>query len=613
MSTVNPSREESVDKGHIPSLQERENRARQDHAPDHAKDAAKKVDLDILYPPRPQIKPRFPVPLTYREIGRGYHPGRGLGYSICFHLFLLVLLLASRNVILDSPRVVIEPREPDQLAKVLYLPVLGGGSEGGGHEGGGSGQTAKDSSGLRARSRRGFAYPGPQPMVSSPPRATLGIQTILQPALKNPPLLKQLLNLPNIVRPAVAPIPELAQQALVVNPGTLTLRQTPEQPIAAPKITLPAAAASAIPDLAASTHTLPESPVVKPAVPRPPDVSDVTTGPRPQEGLLVMNAVPPPPDLTAKIPRAEARSLFAVAPGEATVIAEPAAGAKGGEATSSATGSGSRADLAKGDALAELASGGGAAGHAASGSGSGSGGRYGSGHGSGLNASGNGKGTGRGTGSEAGLGTGSGTSRASGSGAGSAAGTGGFSGMTIQGGRYGNGGNTGSMLSNSKPGYPNSYNMNIVSTGSSGGGLPDFGVFQNEKVYTVYLDMRANDEDPTPSWTLQYAVLQPAAGDSGGSAERIQGTPTPPYATLKEVPEFTPELRRKCGRQLIVASAIIDANGKVEQVTVRKTPETELIGPLVEALEHWIFEPAQIDGRPVALKILLGIRLAAAR
>ena len=139
------------------------------------------------------------------------------------------------------------------------------------------------------------------------------------------------------------------------------------------------------------------------------------------------------------------------------------------------------------------------------------------------------------------------------------------------------------------------------------------GVFQNEKVYTIYLDMRANDEDPAPSWTLQYAVLQPAAGDPDGSGERIQGTPTPPYAVLKEVPEFTPELIRKCGRQLIVASAIIDASGKVEQVSVRKTPESELIGPLVEALEHWIFEPAQIDGRPVALKILLGIRLAAAR
>jgi hypothetical protein len=54
-------------------------------------------------------------------------------------------------------------------------------------------------------------------------------------------------------------------------------------------------------------------------------------------------------------------------------------------------------------------------------------------------------------------------------------------------------------------------------------------------------------------------------------------------------------------------------SGKVEQVSVRRSPESQLVGPLVEALEHWIFQPAQIDGRPVALKILLGIRLAASR
>ena len=37
--------------------------------------------------------------------------------------------------------------------------------------------------------------------------------------------------------------------------------------------------------------------------------------------------------------------------------------------------------------------------------------------------------------------------------------------------------------------------MTITSTASSGGGLPDVGVFRNEKVYTVYLDMQAGDGD----------------------------------------------------------------------------------------------------------------------
>jgi len=155
--------------------------------------------------------------------------------------------------------------------------------------------------------------------------------------------------------------------------------------------------------------------------------------------------------------------------------------------------------------------------------------------------------------------------------------------------------------------------MNITSTASSGGGLSDFGVFENEKVYTVYLDMRANDEDPAPSWTLQYALLQPPAGSaaSNGTSGRIRGTPTPPYAMLKQIPELTAELASKCARQLIVASAIMNVTGKLEQVSVKRTPDSQLIAPLIEALNNWTFQPAQLDGKPVALKILLGIRLAA--
>jgi len=122
--------------------------------------------------------------------------------------------------------------------------------------------------------------------------------------------------------------------------------------------------------------------------------------------------------------------------------------------------------------------------------------------------------------------------------------------------------------------------MNIVSTARSGGGLPELGVFQNEKVYTVYLDMRANDEDPIPSWTLQHAVLQPP--------------PTPPYAMLEVVPEFTPELVRKCARRLIVASATMDVSGKLDQVSVRQSPETQLVGPLVEALNIGFSNPHRL-------------------
>jgi hypothetical protein len=407
------------------------------------------------------------------------------------------------------------------------------------------------------------------------------------------------------------------QKALVVKQETLALRSMPDQPIAPPKITLPPAAASAIPALTADKTALPEKPaekpVVKPVVPRAPDVADVQSARNQQQGLLVMNAIAPAPDLTAKIPRAEARGLFAVAPAEVTVIADPAAGAKGGDASAAAAGTGTRADVAKGDAIAEIAAGGNAASTASVGSGSGKGSRYGSGLGSGLNSAGNSNGAGRGAGSESGVGAGSATSTASGNGPGSASGKGGFPGIAIQGGRYGNG-DAGDLHPSSAPHRQTSYNMNIVSTASSGGGLPDFGAFNNEKVYTVYVDMKANDEDPAPNWILQYALLQPAPGATGvpGISAKIQGTPTPPYAVLKDIPQFSPDLVRKYARNLIIAFAVMNSDGKLEQITLRQNSDGQLTSRLVEALSHWVFQPAEIDGQPVSLKVVLGVRLSPA-
>ena len=149
------------------------------------------------------------------------------------------------------------------------------------------------------------------------------------------------------------------------------------------------------------------------------------------------------------------------------------------------------------------------------------------------------------------------------------------------------------------------YGMTVTSTASSGGGLADVGVFQNEKVYTVYLDMRANDEDPAPSWIFQYALLQPPGAD------RIHTTLTPPYVTLKDVPEFSAAQVAACGHQMIVAAAILNVEGRLEQISVKETPDTEMIATLTEALKNWTFQPAQIEGKPVALKVLLGVRLGA--
>ena len=47
------------------------------------------------------------------------------------------------------------------------------------------------------------------------------------------------------------------------------------------------------------------------------------------------------------------------------------------------------------------------------------------------------------------------------------------------------------------------------------------------------------------------------------------------------------------------------------QISVKKTLDPQLNSVVTDALGNWTFQPAQIDGKPVALKVMIGIRLVA--
>ena len=144
--------------------------------------------------------------------------------------------------------------------------------------------------------------------------------------------------------------------------------------------------------------------------------------------------------------------------------------------------------------------------------------------------------------------------------------------------------------------------MTIVSTASSGGGLRDFGIFRNEVVSTVYIEMTHSPE-PAPSWTLQYALLRK---EPGLSADRVVG----PFPIDKEKPQFPHEVvARNLGR-LIIVYAEINIEGKVVNTRIIQSPNPLLNSPLLEALAKWAFRPAESEGRPVAVKALLGIPLS---
>lgn len=185
-----------------------------------------------------------------------------------------------------------------------------------------------------------------------------------------------------------------------------------------------------------------------------------------------------------------------------------------------------------------------------------------------------------------------------------------FAGITILGGSA----SVGTISTPSTPGIvsigsprsvDSSYDgITVISTASSGGGLSHSEVFSNETIYTVYLDMK-RPADAAPSWVFEFGV--PPLSDRGKSAAQIQQGIILPFPISKEQPAFPVESVRRYLRQRIIVYAIIQTDGKMQQISVKETPDPALNEAVVTALHKWIFRPGQVDGESVPVKVLLGV------
>ncbi len=173
--------------------------------------------------------------------------------------------------------------------------------------------------------------------------------------------------------------------------------------------------------------------------------------------------------------------------------------------------------------------------------------------------------------------------------------------MTIQGGESPAGaisvaGASAPQEENQKSG---SYGLTIVSTGNSGGGVGDFGIFHDEAVYTVYLNHSEGSGDPSPVWPLQYALLDP----SGTAFQALR----PPFVLKKQTPVWPAELLSRYQGQEMVVYGVIDAEGKMQQLRILQSLDDRLSDILLQALGQWVFRPASIEGKGVAVKVVLGV------
>jgi hypothetical protein len=153
--------------------------------------------------------------------------------------------------------------------------------------------------------------------------------------------------------------------------------------------------------------------------------------------------------------------------------------------------------------------------------------------------------------------------------------------------------------------------VTVISTENSGGGLPFSGMFARQRIYTVYLDMRQSETDRAPSWTLEFALLDEAgtAGAATDAASRVEQGLVLPYPVVKEQPALPAEVLRKYLGKLVIVYGIINIDGRMEQMSVKDSPWALLNEPVMSALSRWSFRPARLDGRNVAVKVLMGIPL----
>jgi hypothetical protein len=599
---------------------------------------------------------------TFATFKFGYLPTRGLLYSTIGHelaLFIIFMLVHYGFPALQSQKLISQLNSQDH---VIYLPEMGGGKAGEQSPGGGP-SAQPEQSAAPAHASKGFAYPAKQAILSNPPNPDNVFQTLQRPLVVHPAPLKKLVPLPNIVQlgetrlpndlmapKAAMPQLHVPPQAIKVKRDRFTHRDAPNR---VPTNEPPQIVAKAeMPKLPAAEEPLPQTPKVqappkqeeqqqeveKPA-PKPIKVAAEKPGEKPvkdasplskaqvarmemhgkaPEPLLSLSAMPAPPTPNVKLPNGEARGKFALAPG-GTLNPNSLTPGKTNMPLSTIPGMGDKAQSA--NAATEVASnagngaghnptaGGGAA-NSKDGLGAGAAGvGFGSGNTVGQGAGGTGNGAGRGS---SGQGAGATTGRGAGTGAGggSGPGSGAFQGITIQGGEYGNTNSNSISIATSTdaPSYTiekqDPYRMTVVATAKSGGGLPDFGVFRDGRVFTVYIPMKRTPDEEDPTWTLQYSLLH-----EDSASPMSEQTVLAPQPVAREWPEIAPALLKRYAQRQVVLYAVVDLEGKVGQITVKQTPDARVSQRIVDALSKWQFRPAQLNDKPVAVKVLIGIPL----
>jgi hypothetical protein len=522
----------------------------------------------LMLAPAP-VLPRRIKPPALKLLPRGTYT-RGMLFSGAFHA-VAVVAFVWLPVLFPTP-VVIDRYDRKNTAiasayEPLILPLLPKVTASDSGSMGSAGPAPRTNSSAAADAvplKRDYA--GPQEIISDFPHAVNRVQAIRRPDLVSPPNIKFPLRLQSVVILPAPAVPRFAPRRIEVQ------IPIPAATVELPKLVSVPQPVSAIPAEPASGKG-----AVQPAAVSSP-VVELEAAPR--KAVIVVNAVSVAPDPSVQIPDAQLSGNFVVGPslGKASPIKSSAGDGRSAE-TTPARNSASAPQSYKGGGVGSDSNRTGATGSPLAANG---GNIAGTGPNIGI-APGNGSAPHSGTPGPGGSNSGRGGKGNIRSGAG---------GISIS------GGSSGRIGPSASPTVPpsRSYGLTIISGGSSGGAGRDMGVFdRSETVFSVAIPM--GDAGGGPDWPMQYSLKNHTTSGIG--------LLVPPFAQKKIA--ATMARAQLAGEQgPVFITGTIDETGKLQSLRSIRTQDARS-QPAIHALQQWEFLPAQLDGRPVASKVLIGV------
>lgn len=110
---------------------------------------------------------------------------------------------------------------------------------------------------------------------------------------------------------------------------------------------------------------------------------------------------------------------------------------------------------------------------------------------------------------------------------------------------------------------------------------------------------------------LLSLVLALSVLTSVGFADDFEKPDDPPVPVRTPPPKYPSQLKRDGVSGMVVVSLVVETDGSVTEVEVKKSTNAEFEGPAVDAVKNWKFKPAKKDGEAIRSKVALPLKFSA--